>query len=210
MTSDHVIWTSIGVIYSGVIHCTNFDNFPGKGSKDIEQTTFFQKPAVLTLTINGRHVITVLSLATFQQRGREILSWQHLSQQFDFDLWPCDLKINRGYKLFKGIHYTKFNNFLVMGSWDIEPTTFERRPAVWPWPLAMWSEDQLGSSTTSAPTVPSLATFKQMGVDITWSTDRPTDQPTNSKTICPLFSKRGIITIHFTWTGTQTILLKND
>ena len=46
-------------------------------------------------------------------------------KQFDIDLWPCDLNINRGNLLARGIHCTKLRNFLqAKGSRDIEKTSF--------------------------------------------------------------------------------------
>ena len=42
--------------------------------------------------------------------------------QFDLDLWPCDLKINRDHLLLRSIHYTKFGDFQGKGSNDIEQT----------------------------------------------------------------------------------------
>ena len=55
-----------------------------------------------------------------------ILSGHYLykDQQFDLDLWPCDLKINRGHLhiLPKAIHSTKFGNFQAIWSKDIELT----------------------------------------------------------------------------------------
>ena len=46
-------------------------------------------------------------------RNQEILSRQHFfkDQQYDFDLWPCDLKVNRGPILSRGIHFSMFGNF---------------------------------------------------------------------------------------------------
>ena len=47
-------------------------------------------------------------------------------QQFDLDLWQCDQKINRGHLLPRGIHFTKFGNFLANGSGDIEQRTLHK------------------------------------------------------------------------------------
>ena len=59
----------------------------------------------------------VPSLATFYQRSRAILSWLYFfkDQQFDPDLWPCDLKIIQDHLLARGIHYTKFATFWQSG-----------------------------------------------------------------------------------------------
>ena len=67
---------------------------------------------------------SVPSLATFKQRGQEILCGKHFlkDQLFDLDLLPRDLKINRGHLLHRGINCTKFSNFQAKGSKDIEWT----------------------------------------------------------------------------------------
>ena len=54
-------------------------------------------------------------LGTFQQRGKG-------DQQNDFDLWSCDLKINRKHLISRDIHCTQFCNFQAKGSKDIERT----------------------------------------------------------------------------------------
>ena len=68
------------------------------------------------------------------------MSRQHFfkDQQFHFALWPCDLSINRGHLLSRGIRCTKFGNFSAKGSRDTEWTTFEQRQEVWSWHLTIW------------------------------------------------------------------------
>ena len=68
-------------------------------------------------------------------------------QQFDLHLWPRDLNIIMGHLLSRGIQCTKFGNFPVKGSTDIEHISFIPRPSVWPWPLTMCPKIQYGSST---------------------------------------------------------------
>ena len=83
LISDHVIWTSIGIIYS--------------------------------LWASRS---TVPTLATLKQRGQKIFSRQHLNkgQQFDLDLWPCDLKIDRSHLLsWDTTVPVKFGNFQAKG-----------------------------------------------------------------------------------------------
>ena len=118
---DHVTWTSIGVIYL----LGESRNFQTKGSEILSR--HFLKTGSLTLTVD--HVSsksigviysigasTVVNLANFKQRDQEILGGQH----FNIDLWPCDLKINRGHILPRGIICTKFGNFKEKGSKDIK------------------------------------------------------------------------------------------
>ena len=90
--------------------------------KNIEWTTLKWGPALWPwsfgrvtwkLILKLLRVTSVLSLATFKQRGQKILSGQHFykDQQFDLDLWQCDLKIDRGHLPSRGIHYTKSSFF---------------------------------------------------------------------------------------------------
>ena len=63
----------------------------------------------------------VWSLGTFQYRGQEILSGQHLfkDQQFDLDLWIQN-QLWVTFSIPRGIHGTKFGNFQAKGSKDID------------------------------------------------------------------------------------------
>ena len=58
------------------------------------------------------------------------MSWQHFykDQQFDSDLWPCDLKIHREHQPSRSIHCTEFGNFQATGSKDIEQTLLSLQP----------------------------------------------------------------------------------
>ena len=85
----------------------------------------------MTLTsiwvIYSLEAFTVPSLAIFQQkwsRDTERTTFFFSDQQLDLDLWPCELKINRGHLLSRGIHSTKFGNFHVKGSKDNKQTSF--------------------------------------------------------------------------------------
>ena len=67
-----------------------------------------------SIVIYYLEAFTIPSFATFQKKGQEISSRQDFfkEQQFDLDLWRCDLIINREHQLSRGIHCTKFGNFL--------------------------------------------------------------------------------------------------
>ena len=115
-------------------------------------------------------------------------------QQFDPEIWSYDLKINRVHLLSWGYHYSKFSIHQSIEVLNIEQTTFFQRPAVWSWPLTMWKSIgviySLGTST-----VLSLITFKHRDqniywVDIVWSTDRWTNQPTAAKKYARYFQRR--------------------
>ena len=58
----------------------------------------------------------------FQAKGsRDIVRKAFFKDQlFDLDLWPRDVKINRGHLLPRGINCTKFGNFQAKDSKDIE------------------------------------------------------------------------------------------
>ena len=112
LTFEHVNWKSIGVIYPLeaflVSSVATFHQMGQRYSTDI----IYTKTSTLNLTFD--HVtwkstgvifspgaFTVSSLTNFQQRDKKILYRHHLyiDQQFDLNLWPCDLKINRGHLL---------------------------------------------------------------------------------------------------------------
>ena len=66
-------------------------------SRGINCTQVWQPDQVTWTSVTviySQEASSVQSLATFQQRGEKILSGQHfyIDKQFDFDLWPCDLK----------------------------------------------------------------------------------------------------------------------
>ena len=65
------------------------------------------------------------SLVLKYHLGQKVLSriFFFKGQQFHLDLWQCDLKINRGHLLSRGIHCTKFGNFQAKRSKDIEKTS---------------------------------------------------------------------------------------
>ena len=118
---------------------------------------------------------TVLSLANFQLWEQEILKGRCFSndQQFDLDLWPCDLKINKDHLLSRGIHCTKFGNFQVILSGD-----FLYKDQEFDLDLVTWKSFGVFYSLR-AFTVQSLATLKHMGPKIFsghhlvyWPTDR--------------------------------------
>ena len=126
-------WTSLGVIYSlEAFNVPSLATFQQRGQQILSIHHLFQDhqfdldlwPCVLKF--NMGHLLsissTVPSLATFHQRGQEILNRRHLYKDQQFDLGPCDLKINRGHLISRGIHCTKFGNFQMMESKDIEWT----------------------------------------------------------------------------------------
>lgn len=61
------------------------------------------------------------------------MSWLRLYKdlQFDFELWPCDQNINRNHKISRGIHCTKYGNFLAKGLRNNKRTSFVQSSAVW-------------------------------------------------------------------------------
>ena len=129
-----------------------------------------------------------------QQRSQEIFREQHFFkyQLFHLDPWPWDPKISRGHVLSRGINafaVSSLATFQQRGQ-EILNGHFFQRPAVWPWPLTMWTENQFWAST-----VIRLVTFQQRSQkilsDIAWSTDRPTDRLTDwqVQNNMPLFFK---------------------
>ena len=127
------------------IHCSKFSNYKVIEVLNIEQTTFFQKPAVwpwpFTSCPKNQRVIyfleafTVPSLTTFQQRSQEILKGQRQT------VWPWPFYVTwksstpLGHLLYPVCH------FHAKGSKDIERTSLlQFRTAIWPWPLTMWPE----------------------------------------------------------------------
>ena len=116
----HDLYINKDYLLSRGIHYTKFGNLPAKGSRDIERTTYFQRP-VWQYDLKSIGVMyslwasTVPSLATFKHRGQIITGGLHFfkDQQFDLDLWSCGLEIDRGHLhvVPTGIHCTKFGNF---------------------------------------------------------------------------------------------------
>ena len=51
--------------------------------------------------------------------------------------------------------------FQQRGSGDVEQTTVEQRPTIWPWPLTMWTKIIRVIYSLGSSTVPSLVIFKQ-------------------------------------------------
>ena len=102
---------------------------------------------------------------------------------FDFNLWTCDLKINRDHLLNGGKPCTKFGIDQVKGSKDIERTKHWARKSG----LTLTFEHVTWKSigiiySFRATSSPSLLLIKWRG---------HTDQTTDScKTICPLFQGR--------------------
>ena len=125
---------------------------------------------------------------------------EHSWTLYPLDLWPQ----YQNKKCFRNIyapHGAKFwfifsveAKCLKQVSKGVDNTLGSR--VVWPWPLNMWPENQKGSSNYWAQPLHQVWYWSNEGVkrywaDNTWSTNRPTDQPTDScKTICPLFQGR--------------------
>ena len=132
--------------------------------------------------IYSLEAFTVPSWATFQQMSQEILSGQYCFNdlQFDLDLWPCDLKIDRGHLLSQSNHCTKFYNFQLKESKDMEQTSFIQRPAVdlWPWDLKIIRGHLLSRSIHCTK----CGIFQAKGSK---------DHKWTSQTICPPFFKGG-------------------
>ena len=85
------------------IHCTKYGNLPANGSRDIEQTPcMFLKTSSLTLTFDHNIIrdhplsegIYCTKYGNVPANGsRDIKRTTFFKdQQFDLDLWPCDLK----------------------------------------------------------------------------------------------------------------------
>ena len=86
-------------------------------SSPVCQQIFFRRATVLQLTWTSIGDIflleasTVLSLDTYQRRGEKLLTPKYISKDLQqSDLRPCDMKMNRGYLLPRGIHCTKCGN----------------------------------------------------------------------------------------------------
>ena len=131
--------------------CTWFINYQANGSYNIEWTMVWWRSVVWPCPCDPKSnmdnfLFKVNQYSKFynhhakDHKTRVDNTWDE-NQQIDLDLWTCDLNINTGHLLSKGISCTKFGNFLSKESSDIELTIFFQRPAVWPWPLAMWSEN---------------------------------------------------------------------
>ena len=99
-----IIWPDISeVIFLSDIHCSKFGDFQAKGSKDIEQTTFYQRPSVkpwpLTsdFKINRGHLlpsgIHCTKFCNFHQRDQKILSWKTSSLTLTFDHVTSKLRL---------------------------------------------------------------------------------------------------------------------
>ena len=101
------------------IHCSKFSNYKVIEVLNIEQTTFFQKPAVwpwpLTSCPKNQRVIyfleafTVPSLTTFQQRSQEILKGQRQT------VWPWPFMWPENHLLPWGIYCIQFVIFMQRG-----------------------------------------------------------------------------------------------
>jgi len=90
--------------------------------------------------------ITLWNLKALGQRVLELLSWNgfHSSGHCDLDLWPTDLKINRGLLLNKGYHPMKFECSGSKGTWVIERKRISLFRSLWPWPLTYWLQINRG------------------------------------------------------------------
>ena len=139
-------------------------------------------------------ISTVLSLANFQLWEQEILKGRCFSndQQFDLDLWPCDLKINKDHLLSRGIHCTKFGNFQVILSRD-----FLYKDQKFDLDLLTWKSFGVFHSLRACIHCTKFGNFEAYGSkDIQWiSLGLLTDWPTG-----PLFSKGGMKKAAWLWT----------
>ena len=95
--NDYIHSLEVTIVPSLVSIKQMVHNILSEQHRDDEQFLTFEAH---NLKISRLHLLcvgtsTVPSLATFKQRGQNILSRQHLykDQQFDLDLWPCDLKL---------------------------------------------------------------------------------------------------------------------
>ena len=109
----------------------------------LDSTQDFEQQYELRLWIGNIHsqgASTVPSLAIFSKGGQKILSRQYFfkDQQFDLDVWPRDLKINRHHLLPRGAHCTNFGH---LGVKRYSADKIFLRPAVWPWHLTMWPQN---------------------------------------------------------------------
>ena len=119
-------------------HYTKFGNYQAYQANKPEINT-----SSLTVTLWPRKATSVASLVNHQVRVKSywVDNNENKDPHFDLDLWLCNLNINCNL-LSRSIHYTKFGNFPEKRSRNIEQTRFFQRPAVWPWPLKMWLDNQ--------------------------------------------------------------------
>jgi hypothetical protein len=74
----------------------------------------------------------------------ELSSENHftISGHHDIDLWPCELKINRGHLQVMINLPMKFHDPRHMRSWVIIRKSFYYFGSPWPWPLTLWPQNQ--------------------------------------------------------------------
>jgi len=132
--------------------------FYGSGSKGtgvIERKMFFTFRVTVILTfdlltpksngfLNSTRAITLWSLKALAQMILELLSGNgfHSLGHCDLDIWPTNLKINRGILLNKGYHPMKFEGSGPKSTRVIERKRFSLFGSLWPWPLTYWPQYQ--------------------------------------------------------------------
>ena len=111
LTFHQLSLTSKGHLFSRGIHCTKFDNFPAKESRNIERTVwpFIMWPENHLLPWG----IYCIQFGNFHAKGSKYIELTSLLQ-FRTAIWP--LTMWPEYLLSKGIHCTKFGNFQAKGS----------------------------------------------------------------------------------------------
>ena len=143
LTFDHMSCTSTrsSTLLRGIL-CTKFGNtqvlqHSSKWVKRIWADNICKKkPSILTLTFE--HVTRKLVWVFYYLGASTIGHHLYKDQQFDLDLWPCDLKISREHLISQGILCTKFDNFQAQKSKDIK------------WTLLGLQTDQETNQPTSA------------------------------------------------------------
>ena len=73
-----------------------------------------QKAIWIIFSLKSTNIANILIIKQRVIRSRVDNTWDE-DQQFDLDIWTCDLKINRGHLLSKGIYCTKFGNSTIKG-----------------------------------------------------------------------------------------------
>ena len=82
--------------------------------------TFDHMTWTSTEVIYSLEVFTVPSLYQISTKRSRDIKRTTFFKNLDLDLWPCELNINRGYLLYRGIHCTKFSIFPAKRSREIE------------------------------------------------------------------------------------------
>jgi len=141
----------IYIVYMNInkgYHPMKFEGSGSKGTGVIERKMFFTLRVTVTSTFDIltpksigifylTRATTLWSLKALGQRVLELLSGNGFNSlgHCDLDLWPTDIKINRGFLLNKGYHPMKVEGSGSKDTHVIERKLFSLLGSLWPWPL---------------------------------------------------------------------------